>query len=335
MVGILKTLRRVAEVAFQEPIVRSINGQHQLMKLLSSACYSGLLDQSPALTRQYLKSHLARSLTLGQRRAAIVAHYRFVQAQLSPGFYDRLLTTGAMLWRNDEVAGNYHIGLRHNVAHFYEGDLLLAFFRQDVLLFQLSFSVVPGDIVGEAAPHVLFVGGAQGAAPERGELQPAVKASHGVAPSHLAMAALQGVAMALGIATIVGVGNDQQLLKSRDDKADFTFDYDRFWAMFGAEANAAGQWAMPAPLRERDPADSGASAAHRRRSRRKGAFKAEVRDAARATMTCHAAAPSSPASPAAPLPFAGETVGGVRPEAMPAAPAPAVVARPVRELAAA
>ena len=77
--------------------------------------------------------------------------------------------TGAMLWRNDEVAGNYHIGLRHNVAHFYEGDLLLAFFRQDVLLFQLSFSVVPGGIVGEAAPHVLFVGGAQGAAPERGE----------------------------------------------------------------------------------------------------------------------------------------------------------------------
>ena len=330
MAGILKTLRWVAEAAFREPIVRSINGQHQLMKLLSSACYDGLLDQSPALTRQYLKSHLARSLTLGQRRAAIVAHYRFLQANRSPAFYERLLKTGVMLWRNDEAPGNYHIGLRHNVAHFYEGDLLLACFRQDVLLFQLSFSIIPGAVVGEDAAQVIFVGGAQGAAPERGELQPAVKASHGVAPSHLAMAALQGVAMALGIVTIVGVGNDQQLLKSRDDKAGFTFDYDAFWAMFGAEANAAGQRVMAAPLRDRDAAESGASAAHRRRSRKKRAFKAAVRDAVQAAMAPYAADIDAAAGP---LPFPGETVGGVRPD--PVATAPSPVPAPLRELVAA
>jgi uncharacterized protein VirK/YbjX len=332
MAGILKTLRLVAEAARQEPIVRSINGQHRLMKLLSSACYGDLLDHSPALTRQYLKSHLARSLTLGQRREAILTHYRFMQAHLSPAFYDRLLATGVMLWRNDQAPGNYHIGLRHNARHFYEGDVLLAFYRQDVLLFQLSFSVVPGGIVGEGEAPVLFVGGAQGAAPERGELQPAVKASHGVAPSHLAMAALQGVAMALGIATIVGVGNDQQLLKSRDDKAGFSFDYDGFWAMFGAERNAAGQLVMAAPLRER-PVEDGSSAAHRRRSRKKRAFKAEVRDAVQAAMA-HSAADADPAMPPV---FAGETVGGVQPDAPVAAPAPvsAPVPVPARELAAA
>ncbi len=299
MASILKALRLVAEVAIREPIVRSINGQHQLMKLLSSAYYGDLLDQSPGLTRQYLKSHLARSLTLSQRRAAIVAHYRFFRDGPSPRLYERVLKTGALLWRNAETGGNYHIGLRHNVAHFYEGDLLLAFYRQDVLLFQLSFSVVPGAMVGETAAHVLFVGGAQGAAPERGELQPAVKVSQGVAPSHLAMAALQGVALALGLDTIVGVGNDEQLLKSREDKAAFQFDYDAFWAMFGATANAGGQWVMPVPLVERPLTDS--SAAHRRRSRKKRAFKALVRDEVQAAMAAHAAAETAP--------FDGEAVG--------------------------
>lgn len=322
MAGILRTLRLVAEAAFQEPIVRSINGQHQLMKLLSCAFYGDLLVQSPGLTRQYLKSHLAGSLTLGQRREAIVSHYRFLRTRQSAAFYETLLHGGVMLWRNAEAGGNYHIGLRHNVSHFYEGDMILAFYRQDVLLFQLSFSVIPGNVAGHSGEHVLFVGGAQGAAPERGELQPAVKVSHGVAPSHVAMAALQGVALGLGIAAIVGVGNDRQLLKLQKGDGAFSFDYDAFWAMFGAVRNDGGHWAMPVPFEERPPGDT--SAAHRRRSRKKRAFKADVRDAVCAVMTCHAAD-----APTGPAPFAAEVVGGAQPwlDAIPSEPAVDVAAR--------
>ncbi|KQU55832.1 hypothetical protein ASG67_06885 [Sphingomonas sp. Leaf339] len=306
MGSILKTLRLAAEVVLHEPIVRSINGQHQLMKLLSSAFYGDLLVQSPGLTRQYFTSHLAGSLTLGQRREAVVSHYRFLRTHQSAGFYDTLMHQGVMLWRNGEVGGNYHIGLRHNVSHFYEGDLLLAFYRQDILLFQLSFSVIPGSVVGESADHVLFVGGGQGAAPERGELQPAVKAHYGVAPSHVAYAALQGVALGMRIATIIGVGNDGQLLKLQKGETAFTFDYDAFWAMFGAARNEGGHWSMPVPGEERPPGD--ASAAHRRRSRRKRAFKIEVRDAVHMAMSQHTID-----ADARPATFPGETVGGAQP----------------------
>jgi uncharacterized protein VirK/YbjX len=115
----------------------------------------------------------------------------------------------------------------------------------------------------------------QGARGRFGEIRKATLGSGDISAAHLLVSAAEGIAAALGVSTILGIGNDEQLSKSSVDKAGCLFDYDVFWDSLGGRARR-GWFQFEAPFAGKPLSQTPAS--HRRRTRRKRALKAAVRD---------------------------------------------------------
>jgi uncharacterized protein VirK/YbjX len=249
-------------------------GRHRISMLLGHYYFQNVISINPKIKRQYITSYLARSMTIGSRLQAVISHYNFMRDHFTYSSFGALLGNGLPLWSHEYDDNAFSMLLKHNATSIYEGDLLLIMYRGDVLLSQISLSIVPGHLVGLDANHALLIGSAQGAVPEIGEHGFAVKANGGVAPNHLLIAAARGIASALGLTAMAGVANADQLSKTDPRRGYFPFDYDHFWPMFGGTRNTLGFFNLPtAPY---EPISSEKSSAHRRRSRKKALFKAEV-----------------------------------------------------------
>lgn len=285
MSAFVKRLVRVAAL-MQPAHIQTIARRHpELKKLLRAPCFASLLSVSPKITKQYFSSHLVRSFDLQERLAAVIHHYEFIRALFKPALFKMLLDGGMPVWSRTVDSDQFRLVLKHNVQHFYEGDILLILFHEDLQLFQISFSVVPGASLGMGEGDILLLGSAQGVKSDHDELKYVVKANHGVAPSHLVMAAARGIAQAIGVAGIAGVGNVDQILKTQARASAFSFDYDAFWPMFGGEPNEEGIFVIPLDTFEKPLLDIPRT--HRRRSRKKREFKAAVTQESQHALRCY------------------------------------------------
>lgn len=248
-------------------------GRYVISNTLSDPYFQNVLSDVPRIKRQYLTSYLAKSLSISSRLKALTGHYIFMNGKFDPNSFQHIADSGLVIWEHQFEDQSFDITLSQNINSIYEGDLLLSMSRSDILLSQASFSFVPGHLFGVSDKHALIIGSMQGAVPKPGEHALAVKANGGVAPNHLLIAAIRGIAGALDMSSIVGVANADQLSKNDHRRGHFTFDYDEFWPMFGAQKNKRGFFLLSM---EANGVSNDKSSAHRRRSRKKAAFKAEL-----------------------------------------------------------
>jgi len=254
----------------------------RLFSLLDSPFYRNLLEVSPRLRRQHLTSYLSRSFNARSRHLAAFHHYQAVRKLLTEDFIVGLLADGVPLWIHTVEADEFCIVATQNKLHPYEGDILLTLRQDGQRLFQVSFSIVPGKELNMDDDSVLLIGGAQGGRPEDEHLKHVVRTHSGVAPSHLVLAAVRGVAQALDISAIAGVSNAVQLVKTRRGHEPFSFDYDAFWPMFGGLASEDGIFALPVQPYEKSLLE--VPRTHRRRTRKKRQFKGEVAASVRGSL---------------------------------------------------
>jgi len=253
--------------------------------LLSMPFYMDLLDVCPRLSRQYLTTYLMRSFDTRERLVAAYHHYRTLHDLPRPAFIPGLLGNGIELWSREIEGEDYRMVIKQNVNDHHEGDILLILRRGMKMLFQMSFSLVPGSLIGMRERNVLFIGSAQGGKADVEGLRRAIKANEGVAPSHLVMAALRGVAQALGVDGLAGVTDADQMTKTRPNYYVFPFDYAAFWPMFGGEKNGRGVFDIPIEAWEKPLTEIPRS--HRRRSRKKREYKAEVTTEIANALACY------------------------------------------------
>jgi hypothetical protein len=204
-----------------------------------------------------------------RRRQIFRFHNGFLALRLNADFFRQIAGSGAHLWRATQDGRTYEIRLRAVYDRDREGDLALDFASADGALCTLLFTFAP-----TAFGATMLVVCIQGARGRWEAIRRATRDCDDIAPAHLLLAAAEGVALALSAPTAHGVGNREQLSKSRTD-ADFTFDYDAFWMSVGAR-RTRGWYELPVPFPHRALADLPAT--HRRRTRRKRRFKAGVRD---------------------------------------------------------
>lgn len=281
-------VRRLVHVAglMQPARIQTIARRHpELKKLLTAPYFASLLSVSPKITKQYLASHLVRSFDVQERLAAVIHHYEFIKTLFKPTLFKMLLDGGMPVWTRSVESDEFRLILKHNIQHFYEGDILLILFHDDLQLFQVSCSVVSGTSLGMGDGDILLLGSAQGVKSDHDELKYVVKASDGVAPSHLVMAAARGVAQAIGVSGIAGVSNADQIVKTQKRATSFSFDYDAFWPMFGGELNEKGIFVIPVETFEKPLLDIPRT--HRRRSRKKREFKAVVTQETEHSLRCY------------------------------------------------
>ena len=265
-----------------ESIFAAIAGHFALLRILRHPKLRVLMSEHPQLVYRPFRRYLAKSFGTKQRRQILAAHHLYLTDRLSESFFALIARKKIRLWQLCMGEQTYSITLSFSGHFHHEGDLLLEFQLDSLTLYQLGFAIAPGHVLGSAHKQVILIARLQGAAKQVAFIRHAAKVCKGNAPSHILIAALQGIAGALCIERMAGVSNSEQLTANC---AKVYFDYDKFWGSILARETGRF-FQMSVPLDERPLGEIAIT--HRRRTRLKRLFKVDVREAVRSTFvaTC-------------------------------------------------
>jgi uncharacterized protein VirK/YbjX len=222
--------------------------------------------------------YLAISLRGGERLSCYFGHYAFLCENIVPSLLEKLLSEDIVVYRAKPADVTYKIVLSVSHWHQFEGEMTLGFRADDMNLYLLSFTIVPGRIVGLADPHVILVSRMQGSPGKYPELRHATKELREIHPQAAVFAALRGVAQAAGLSHIAGVSASNQVAYE-DGKAEcFEQAYDGFFASVDAARRNDSYYIAEARPPQR-PLPSG-KYAHKLRAKKKLDLKAEITNSA-------------------------------------------------------
>jgi len=232
----------------------------------------------PKFPFRYLhRDYLAHGLAAAKRASSFLHHYQRLSASLSAGLLNQILRRGFTLHEAQQGGSHYRIELGMSRDIYWEGEMSLNLEVNGVVVFILSFSIVPGSVVGLEAPDALLITRLQGVKGRHPEIHEATKNMHEVAPPALLVAALQGVAGALEIRNLAGIQSTRQSAHCEGLSTSFKEAYDDFFSELGATLNSANFFLSAIPVQEKPLAF--VTNGHKSRTRRKRAFKQQVANA--------------------------------------------------------
>jgi uncharacterized protein VirK/YbjX len=142
------------------------------------------------------------------------------------------------------------------------------------VLYVVSFTIVPGYVVGVEDRHAILISRMQGAKGRAPEIYQATKQINDISPQAVLLAVLQGIATALELRSIAGVSAECQSSFTELNATRFAQTYDQFFSSLGALALKDGFYHLSLPLTEK-PLNL-IKPGHRKRTRIKRQVKAEL-----------------------------------------------------------
>jgi uncharacterized protein VirK/YbjX len=258
----------------------AIKGHFELLRALNQYGARALIRRDPSYVHKYLRNYLATGFSKTQRREVLIFHHRYLaERRITETFYEAILDREPCLWRETISENLYSMRMKHMRLHHEEGDLSLVFLMNDRELYGISFSIVPGELVGSAAKQTLLIGNIQGRAGHADDIRTCTKALQDVAPPFLLLTATSAIADVLAITTIIGVGNEKHIM--RGNSYSFYFDYDAFWEALSVERNHAHFYEGSVPIA--DKSIKLIKSKKRGKTRLKRQFKHQVFEHVRAT----------------------------------------------------
>jgi uncharacterized protein VirK/YbjX len=152
-----------------------------------------------------------------------------------------------------------------------EGEMSLRLLVDGMIVFVLSFAVVPGSAVKSQAAEVLLITQLQGRKGAYHEISFATKSLHAVAPGALLLAAAQGFARAFGIIELAAVRASRQTCYTAECAAAFNSAYDDFFTELGIACTDADFFSSPLPIQDKPLTE--VKPGHKLRTKEKRAFK--------------------------------------------------------------
>lgn len=246
-------------------------GQLGLMRVMAHPGLIGLVWRRPRLLFKYLHGgYLAFGFDSACRLAILTHHYAFLARTFRAAFLRTQLARGLTLWRMPIEAYEARITLEFS-SHDLEGELMLAFWLGEDWIYTASLTLAHGGAAQGSGAPALLISGLQGAAGRLALIRLATRACIEIAPPYLLLAAVKGIAAALGIERILAVGNGRQLAKAAGKAL---FDYDRFWASAGGMPASDGFYRIPAALPDAPQPSATPSREGRRRQIKRGIAEA-------------------------------------------------------------
>jgi uncharacterized protein VirK/YbjX len=246
-------------------------GQLGLMRVMAHPGLIGLVWRRPRLLFKYLHGgYLAFGFDSACRLAILTHHYAFLARTFRAAFLRTQLARGLTLWRMPIEAYEARITLEFS-SHDLEGELMLALWLGEDWIYTASLTLAHGGVAQGSGAPALLISGLQGAAGRLALIRLATRACIEIAPPYLLLAAVKGIAAALGIERILAVGNGRQLAKAAGKAL---FDYDRFWASAGGAATCDGFYQIPAALPDAPQPSASPSREGRRRQLKRGIAEA-------------------------------------------------------------
>jgi len=165
----------------------------------------------------------------------------------------------------------------------------LLFEVDSVPIYALCLTFVPAavaqrnfDINVPAGANAIFIGRVQGLPGQFDKVRSATKILHDIIAARLLFNATEAIARIFNVRSIVGVSNNEQLLKRKYpnipvyslDYERYSFDYDEFWTQLGAQKTSKGFFAIEPDAPERPIEEI--KQKHRSRTRVKRNFRKSV-----------------------------------------------------------
>jgi uncharacterized protein VirK/YbjX len=206
----------------------------KVVRVLSSVETWPVLRAEPRLLFKYLSDYLGADLSRKERASILIDHYAFLTNRLRGNFFRMIVDCRVELWR--QKIGEHMVRIcltfpRTTTAH-HEGDLSLVFEANGVEIYVLSFAIGPGSIAGLPASRVIYIARVQGKGKGLHLIRTATKMCLDISPPALLLAAAEGVATALGLSHMVGIGADNHISANGDFNG-MVKAYDEFWLAAG------------------------------------------------------------------------------------------------------
>jgi len=267
--GLREALVRVSNAAraFVHPLT-----WFKVIKVLTASETQPVARAAPLVVLKYLRKYLGTELSEGERATILIHHYTFLKDRVERGFFRRIVDGRLELWKHTVSNRHVHICMAFPVATHNEGDLSLIFQSDHTDIYTLSFSIGPGGVAGLGADHAIYIGRLQGRAGGLELIRETMKECLDISPAALLLAATEGVATALELGDIVGIGADAQLAARRDSRPEgLVHGYDEFWVASGGLRLERNMYHLAVPLPEKPIKTIKRN--HRSRALRKRAFK--------------------------------------------------------------
>jgi uncharacterized protein VirK/YbjX len=234
-----------------------------------------MVQSKPSFGFKYLTDdYLARGFSITEGASCYLHHYRRLHALLPDHLLRQILFDEITLHRIPDGSDHFALTLGLSRPYDNEGELTLRLRVDGDIVYVLSFTIVPGQVVESEAAEVFLITRMQGIKGRFNQIGTATKALNEVAPPGLLLAALQGVAEAFGVGAIVAIPAHRQTSYKDAAAPAFRNAYDNSFSELGLSKSATGFFSSPVPI-EHKPLSS-IKRGHRIRTRNKRAFKQQI-----------------------------------------------------------
>jgi uncharacterized protein len=254
----------------------------EVAKVLTSSKTRPVVQAEPGLIFSYLRAYVGTDLSRKERASILIDHYAFLKDRVEADFFRTILDCRLELWHQIIGEHTYRICLIFPRTTHREGELSLIFEADRVDIYTLSFAIGPGSIAGLAACHALYIARVQGKGGGLHLITRATKNCLDVSPAALLLTAAEGIATALDLSHMIGVGAGIQISTSADFRPeDFVKAYDEFWLAVGGLRLERNMYHLSVPLPHKPLQFIKRN--HRSRALRKREFRTVVKES-----VCHA-----------------------------------------------
>jgi uncharacterized protein VirK/YbjX len=281
----------ISMIVFPLTIVTNLRRHRDVAGILDLPTFAIIAKLQPRFPFKYLnRRYLAKGLTGSGRALALIHHYRYLSVKLREGFLRSILDGGVNIYETTVDDSTYAVRMTLSGPITDEGELSLELCIDGASIFTLSFTIVPGLIVGVPAEDALMISRIQGVKGVFELIHKATKALHETSPPALLFSAVNGVALAFGIDHIAGVCAASQPSHSEVEAESFRTAYDEFFASVGGRVNMTGYYCFLTPIRGKHIASVRCD--RRSRARKKRRFKASISESVRHALSAELSVPT-------------------------------------------
>ncbi len=226
-----------------------LGGHIRLSKILRPMYSFGFL--TPKISFIYLFKYLSFSIGTRSKLKILTNHYAYLQKRFPLHAIDQVFKSGVVCWKEVRQSQLFEIVLASTTPFENEGSLSLSFKMNGDTLYTRAFTFCPGDSFGLLDEQIIYVSRIQGAKGELDTITRSAKYFNDNTPPTLLISTLEGIAMSLGIKTLLGVSAHNQIGFCAAT-TNFQKCYDSFWKTFETTRISSGDYYLALPIRNKD-----------------------------------------------------------------------------------
>jgi len=247
-------------------LIINIPAHIQLRGTIQESQFIFAVKDMPQIQFKYLGRYLSSSLILHSRWVALVHHYSFIQRYCKSKLVSNLAVQDESLctWG---LSQQFSICLGVARTTYLEGELVIIYKVNNIPIYFMTFSILPGSLFDLSDTNILFIGGSQGARDQYELIKTATKENSDVSPQADLVVCIQALASCLGADAIVGIGANNQVAIDKNRACNYCTTYDQLWLSAGGYKIFSGDFSIPSNIHEKPLSEI--KIGHRVRTRQK------------------------------------------------------------------